>query len=96
MKGKLSSEIKKTLGHINSRDHYKVYIGPCLDILDDSQCGVWNGPIKSGVSGCADDVFLGSDNPVKLKALIDIAAHYGYLHRIQYGASKTKITVSGI
>ena len=99
MKGKLSSEIKETLGvkqgHINSSDHYKVYIGPCLDMLEDAQLGVWMGPINSGVSGCADDVFLGSDNPVKLQALIDIAAHYGNLYRIQYGASKTKITVSG-
>ena len=59
---RLSSEIKKTLGHINSSDHYKVYIGPCLDMLEDAQLGVWMGPINSGVSGCADDVFLGSDN----------------------------------
>ena len=28
-------------------------------------------------------------------AMIDIAAHYGSLYRIKYGASKTKITVSG-
>ena len=35
------------------------------------------------------------NDPVKLQALIDIAAHYGYLYRIKYGASKTKITVSG-
>ena len=47
------------------------------------------------MSGCADDVFLCSDNPVKLQALVDIAAQYGYLYRIQYGAAKTKITVSG-
>ena len=64
-------------------------------MLEDAQLGVWMGPINSGVSGCADDVFLGSDNPVKLQALIDIAAHYGNLYRIQYGASKTKITISG-
>ena len=82
-------------GHINSSDHYKIYIGPCLDLLEDAQLGVWIGPLNSGVSGCADDVFLGSDDPVKLQALIDMAAHYGSLYRIQYGASKTKITVSG-
>ena len=32
---------------------------------------------------------------MKLQALIDIAEYYGKLYRIQYGASKTKITVSG-
>ena len=99
MKGQLSSEIKETLGvkqgHINSSDHYKVYVGPCLETLEDAQLGVWTGPINTGVSGCADDVFLVSDDPVKLQALIDIAAHYGQLYRIQYGASKTKITISG-
>ena len=47
------------------------------------------------MSGYADNVFLCADNPVKLQALIDIAANYGYLYRIQYGAAKTKITVSG-
>ena len=99
MNQKLSSDINETLGvkqgHINSSDHYKIYIGPCLDMLEDAQLGVWIGPINSGVSGCADDVFLGSDDPVKLQALIDMAEHYGSLYRIQYGASKTKITVSG-
>ena len=42
-----------------------------------------------------DDVFLYSDNHLKVQALIDIAANYGYLYRLQYGASKTKIIVSG-
>ena len=99
MNGNLSREIEENLGvkqgHINSSDQYKVYIGPCLETLEEAQLGVWIGPINSGVSGCADDVFLGSDDPVKLQALIDIAAHYGSLYRIRYGASKTKITVSG-
>ena len=99
MNGKLSSIIKEKLGvkqgHIFSSDHYKVYIGPCLDALEDAQLGVWIGPINCGVSGVADDVFPCSDDPVKLQALIDIAEYYGSLYRIQYGASKTKITVSG-
>ena len=99
MNGNLSRNIVETLGvkqgHINSSDHYKIYIAPCLETLEEAQLGVWIGPINSGVSGCADDVFLGSDDPVKLQSLIDIAAHYGSLYRIQYGASKTKITVSG-
>ena len=99
MNGNLSRNIEETLGvkqgHINSSDHYKVYILPCLETLDEAQLGVWIGPVNCGVSGCADDVYLGSDDPVKLQSLIEIAAFYGKLYRIQYGASKTKITVSG-
>ena len=36
-----------------------------------------------------------SDDSVKLQGLIDIAEHYGKRYRITYGASKTKITLSG-
>ena len=61
MKGNISREIEEKLGvkqgHINSSDHYKVYIGPCLETLEEAQLGVWIGPINTGVSGCADDVF---------------------------------------
>ena len=51
--------------------------------------------MNTGVSGVADDDFLMSDDPIKLQGLIDIAEHYGNRYRITYGASKTKITVSG-
>ena len=57
--------------------------------------GVWIGPVNTGVSGVADDDLLMSDDPVKLQGLIDIAEHYGIRYRITYGASKTKITISG-
>ena len=49
----------------------------------------------TGEKGVADDDFLMSDDPVKLQGLINIAEHYGKRYRITYGASKTKITVSG-
>ena len=51
--------------------------------------------MNTGVTGVADDDFLMSDDPIKLQGLIDIAEHYGKRYRITYGASKTKITVSG-
>ena len=51
--------------------------------------------MNTGVTGVADDDFLMSEDPIKLQGLIDIAEHYGKRYRITYGASKTKITVSG-
>ena len=47
------------------------------------------------VSGVADDVYLMSDNQTKLQSLLDIDEQYGKMYRIEYGASKTKITVVG-
>jgi hypothetical protein len=99
MDGQLSRPIKETLGvkqgNIKSSDHYTAYNGPVLDTLEDVELGVWIGSVNTGVTGVADDDFLMSDDPVKLQGLIDIAEHYGKRYRITYGASKTKITVSG-
>ena len=51
--------------------------------------------MNTGVSSVADDDFLISDDHIKLQGIMDIAEHYGNRYRITYGASKTKITVSG-
>ena len=99
MNDQLSRPIAETLGvkqgHCRSSDHYTVYNGPVLDTIEDVCLGVWIGPINTGVTGVADDDFLMSDDPVKLQGLIDVADHYGKRYRITYGASKTKITISG-
>ena len=76
-------------------DHYKIYIQPALETLDQADLGVQIGPINSGVSCVADDVLLTSDSQTKLQSLLDIASHYGKIYRVQYGASKTKITITG-
>ena len=97
MKGKLSRDIIEELGvkqgRNKSSDHYKIYIAPLLDTLDGADLGVWVGPVNVAVSGVADDVYLMSDSQTKLQSLLDIAEHYGKMYRIQYGASKTKITI---
>ena len=99
MNGQLSRPINEILGvkqgHIRSSDHYTVYNGPVLDTLENATLGVWIGSVNTGVTGVADDDFLMSDDPTKLQGLIEIAEHYGKRYRITYGASKTKITVSG-
>ena len=99
MNGQLSRSIEETLGvkqgRNKSSDHYKIYIAPLLDTLDNSDLGVWIGHINVGVSGVADDVYLMSDKQSKLQEQMNIAVHYGKMFRITYGASKTKVTVVG-
>ena len=97
MNGQLSRSIEETLGvkqgRNKSSDHYKVYIAPLLDTLDNANLGVWIGNLNVGVSGVADDVYLITDSQPKLQAQMDIAAHYGQMYRIKYGASKIKVTI---
>ena len=99
MNGKLSEQITETLGvrqgQVKSSDHYKVYAGPALDTIDMADLGVWIGPFNSGVSACADDILGMSDDPGKLQGILDIASFYGKMYRVQYGAAKTKVTVTG-
>ena len=99
LNGKLSRPFDEALGcrqgMIKSSDHYKAYIAPGLDALEDSMLGYWIGPICVSVSGVADDVYLLTDNPYKLQQLLVLANHYGRRYRITYGASKTKITITG-
>ena len=99
MKGKLSQPLVETLGvgqgKIRSSDHYKIYINPVLETLEGANLGVNIGPINTGVSCVADDLYLLSDDQVKLQGLLDISQHYGQLYRIKYGANKTVISVVG-
>ena len=64
-------------------------------MLDSAQLGVWIGPINVGVSCCADDVLTMSDDQHKLQCLLNLAKHYGEMYQVNYGASKTKITITG-
>ena len=97
--GKVSRIFKESKGvkqgRNKSSDHYKVYIAPLLDTLDRANLGVWIGNICISVSAVADDVYPISDNQTKLQALLNIAEQYGNMYRVEYGASKTKVTVVG-
>ena len=99
MNGQLSRKFNEVKGvkqgRNKSSDHYKLNIAPLLDTLDSANLGVWIGNVCVSVSGVADDVYPMSDSQTKLQALIDIAEQYGKMYRIEYGASKTKITVVG-
>ena len=99
MNGKLSKHLEESLGmgqgKIRSSDHYKIYINSVLETLENSGLGVDIGPINTGMSCVADDLYLLTDNQVKLQGQLDIAQHYGKTFRITYGASKTVISVVG-
>ena len=99
MKGQLSRSFDEFLGvkqgNIKSSDNYKIYINPLLDTVDSADLGVWLGPVNVGSSACADDEYLMSDGQTKLQALLDIAAFYGSMYKVTYGAAKTKVTIVG-
>ena len=99
LNGKLSDELTETLGckqgSLKSGDHYKFYVAPTLETLDKSELGLWIGPINVVVSCVADDILIMSDDQNKMQCLLDLAASCGKIYRIEYGASKTNITISG-
>ena len=99
MFGKLSQPFTEELGvrqgHCKSSDNYKVFVNPALMDLDHSNLGYKIGPIVVSTTGVADDIYLQSDSQSKLQHLIDIAMRYAKRYRLRYGASKTKITITG-
>jgi hypothetical protein len=84
MNGKISKPLEESFGvgqgKIRSSDHYKIYINPVLETIESAGLGVNIGPINTGVSCVADDLYLISDNQVKLPGLLDISQHYGNLY----------------
>jgi hypothetical protein len=74
MNGKISKSLEERLGvgqgKIKSSDHYKIYIYPVLETLEGAKLGVIIGPINTGVSCVADDLYLISGDQVKLQGLI--------------------------
>ena len=99
MQGNISRTLSETLGvgqgKIRSSDHYKIYINPALETLESAELGINIGPLNSGISCVADDLYLMSDDQTKLQGLLDLAQHYGQMYRVTYGANKTVISVVG-
>ena len=99
MEGRISREFDEELGsrqgHCKAADHYKAYVNPLLNTIDESDLGMVIGPVTITVDGVADDTYLVTDNPTKMQVLLDIAEHYGGRYRSEFGAAKTKLTVIG-
>ena len=99
MNHKISLPLSETLGvgqgKIRSSDHYKVYITPILNTLENASLGINIGPINVGFCCVADDLYVMSDEPTKLQCQLDLCQDYGMKYRITYGASKTVVSVIG-
>ena len=99
MEGHLSQPINEALGCVQgkctSSDHYKVYVNPSLVNLDESHLGYWIGPICVSTTAVADDIYLQTEVPSNLQHLMNMASKSGKQYRIIYGATKTKIVVTG-
>ena len=99
MDNKLSLPLEEHLGvkqgHIKSSDHYLDYNRPLLDTLDRAGLGFWIGPSCINSSDVADDVYILSESKEGLQQALNLSSHYGRCHKITFGASKTKITITG-
>ena len=82
-------------GHVKAAGHFKAYINPCLDALNNAELGFSIGPITVNTVCCADDTYVLSDRPSGLQSSMNIVSHYAKRYRVIFNASKTKIVVTG-
>ena len=75
--------------------HFKAYINPCLDTLNEADLGFHIGPIAVGTECCADDTYLQSDTQSGLQNALNIVSHYARRYRVLFNADKTKVVVTG-
>ena len=99
MDGKLSRTINEFTGnrqgHVKAARHFKAYINPCLDAVNQADLGFHIGPIAVGAVCCADDTYVLSDTQSGLQSAINIVSHYAKRYRVVFNADKTKIVVTG-
>lgn len=82
-------------GHIKASGHFKAYINPCLESLNEADLGFHIGPIGVVTESCADDTYLQSDSISGLQGALNIVAHYAKRYRMRFNSGKTKIVVTG-
>ena len=99
LEGKLSRSFSEYTGnrqgHVKAAGHFKAYINPCLDTLNEADLGFHIGPIAVGTECCADDTYLQSDTQSGLQNALNIVSHYARRYRVLFNADKTKIVVTG-
>ena len=92
---KIQEERGSRQGHKRAAGHFKTYINPCLESANSSGLGFYIGPICVCAICVADDTYVLSNDPRNLQGLIDIVGHYGRRYWLQFGAEKTRVTVTG-
>ena len=63
-------------GHVKAAGHFKAYINPCLNSLNQADLGFHIGPIAVGTESCAEDTYLQSDSVSGLQSALDVVTHY--------------------
>ena len=87
--------IQETDRAIKASGHFKAYINPCLESLNEADLGFHIGPIGVVTESCADDTYLQSDSISGLQGALNIVAHYAKRYRMRFNSGKTKIVVTG-
>ena len=57
--------------------------------------GYWIGPICVSCLCIADDTYTLSGDPRQLQGIVNIVGHYSKRYRVEFGADKTRVTITG-
>ena len=92
---RFSEEKGNRQGHVKASGHFKAYINPCLQSLNDSKLGFYIGPICITAVCVADDTYVLSNTKSGLQSALGIVSHYGKRYQLRFNADKTKVVVTG-
>ena len=84
---KISEKKGNRQGHVRASGHFKTYINPCLESLNDSKLGFYIGPICITSVCVADDTYVLSGSPSSLQSALNIVSHYGKRYQLKFNAS---------
>ena len=80
---------------VKAAGHFKAYINPCLDALNNAELGFNIGPITVSTVCCADDTYVLSDRPSGLQSSMNIVSHYAKRYRVFLMPAKQRLLSLG-
>ena len=95
MSRRIREEKENRQGHVRASEHFKGYINPCLNTLNNSKLGFHIGPLCITTVCVADDMYVLTGSASSLQSALSIVSHYGKQYHLKFNADKTKILVTG-